>query len=111
MSGKSVVVIGDRDSVLGFGALGARVITPAPEAEEVRKAIGEALGGEAAVVFITERLARLIPDTIGELSGRPLPSVVTIPDASESDGMGLAKLDEIIVRAIGSRPSQEEKGK
>jgi xanthine dehydrogenase accessory factor len=60
MSGKSVVVIGDRDSVLGFGALGARVITPAPEAEEVRVATdfdsalkGFAIDRSAFIVIVT----------------------------------------------------------
>jgi V/A-type H+-transporting ATPase subunit F len=108
MAGSAVVVIGDRDSVLGFGALGVKVLTPAPDPEEVRRAIGAALAGGAAVVFITERLARQIPETIAELSGRPLPSVVTIPDGSGSTGMGLSKLDEIIVRAVGSRPAPQE---
>ncbi len=108
MGGSTIVVIGDRDSVLGFGALGVKVMMPAPDPDELRRAIGAAVAGGAAVVFITERLAGQIPETIAELSTRPLPSVVTIPDGSGSTGMGLLKLDEIIVRAVGSRPAPQE---
>jgi V/A-type H+-transporting ATPase subunit F len=102
MSDSKVMVIGDRDSVLGFGALGVKVMTPPPEADRIREAVLEALNEEVAILFITERLAEEIPDLIKDLSRRPLPAVVMIPDASGSKGMGLKKLNEIIVRAVGS---------
>ncbi len=108
MSDSRVAVIGDRDSVLGFGALGVSVMTPSAQAEEVRRAIRKALDEEVAVLFITERLAREVPEMIKDLSGRPLPSVVVIPDASGSSGMGLIKLDEIIVKAVGSRVGAQD---
>jgi V/A-type H+-transporting ATPase subunit F len=110
MSANTIVVIGDRESALGFGALGAEVMTPAPEVADVRRAIGQALAGGAAVIFITEGLARLVPDTIADLGEQPLPSVVTIPDASGSEGTGLAALDEIIVRAVGGKIDHREEG-
>jgi V/A-type H+-transporting ATPase subunit F len=110
MSDSKVMVIGDRDSVLGFGALGVKVKTPPLEADKVREAIIEAVNEEVAILFITERLAQEVPDTIRELAQRPLPSVVMIPDASGSKGMGLKKLDEIIVRAVGSTIATQEEG-
>jgi V/A-type H+-transporting ATPase subunit F len=100
MSEHKVAVIGDRDSVLGFTALGAKVITP--ELEKVREAVITAVKEEIVVLFITERMAEPIPDLLSDLSRRPLPAVVVIPDASGSKGLGLDKLDEIIVRAVGS---------
>ncbi|MBN2223681.1 MAG: V-type ATP synthase subunit F [Deltaproteobacteria bacterium] len=102
MSDSKVMVIGDRDSVLGFGALGVKVKTPSAQAEDVRQAVKEALNEEVAILFITERLAQEVPEMIKDLSRRPLPSVVLIPDASGSKGMGLKKLNEIIVKAVGS---------
>jgi V/A-type H+-transporting ATPase subunit F len=111
MPDSKVMVIGDRDSVLGFGALGVKVKTPPPDAEEVRRAIGEALTEEVAILFITERLAQEVPDMIKDLSRRALPSVVVIPDASGSKGMGLKKLDEIIIRAVGSTIGTQDEGK
>ncbi len=102
MSHSNVMVIGDRDSVLGFGALGVTVRTPSQDAEEVREAVREAVREEVAILFITERLAQEIPEMIKDLALKPLPSVVLIPDASGSKGMGLKKLNEIIVKAVGS---------
>lgn len=104
------MVIGDRDSVLGFNALGVKVRTPLPEAEEVRRAIREAINEEVAILFITERLAQEVPEMIKNLSQKPLPSVVVIPDASGSKGMGLKKLNEIIVKAVGSNIGNQEEG-
>ena len=106
MSQNKVTVIGDRDSVLGFAALGVTVMTPRPE--QVRESFTRAVNDEAVVIFITERLAEEIPDLIADMTHRPIPSVVTIPDAGGSRGMGLKKLDDIIVTAVGSRLAMDE---
>jgi V/A-type H+/Na+-transporting ATPase subunit F len=111
MSDSKVMVIGDRDAVLGFGALGVKVSTPPAEAERIREAIRAAIDEEVAILFITERLAEEVPDMIKDLSQRPLPSVVVIPDASGSKGMGLKKLDEIIIKAVGSTIGAQEEAK
>ena len=96
--------------MLGFGALGVKVRTPSAQPEDVRRAVREALDEGTAVLFITERLAREVPEMIQDLSLRPLPSVVVIPDASGSSGMGLVKLDEIIVKAVGSKIGARDEG-
>jgi V/A-type H+/Na+-transporting ATPase subunit F len=105
--GKSkVAVIGDRDSVLGFSALGVAVMTPAPE--KVRDAVIKAVKDEVMVLFITEKMAETVSDLLEDLAERPFPTVVMIPDASGSMGLGLKKLDDIIVRAVGSRITSKE---
>jgi V/A-type H+-transporting ATPase subunit F len=106
MSDSKVTVIGDRNSVLGFSALGVRVLTP--KMEDVRESIIMAVRDDTVVVFITEKMAETVPELIKELSQRPLPSVVVIPDASGSQGMGLDKLDDIIVRAVGAHLAMDE---
>jgi V/A-type H+-transporting ATPase subunit F len=106
MSQNKVTVIGDRDAVLGFKALGVTVMTPRPD--QVREAFTRAVSDEAVVIFITERLAEEVPDLIEDMAHRPVPSVVTIPDAGGSRGMGLKKLDDIIVTAVGSRLTMDE---
>ena len=106
MSQNKVTVIGDRDSVLGFAALGVKVMTPRPD--QVRESLTRAINDEAVVIFITERLAEEVSDLIEDVSHRPIPSVVTIPDAGGSRGMGLKKLDDIIVTAVGSRLAMDD---
>ena len=106
MSESKVTVIGDRNSVLGFSALGVKVLTP--KIEDVKESIIKAVRDETVVLFITEKMAETVPDMINELSRRPLPSVVVIPDASGSQGMGTDKLDDIIVRAVGAHLAMDE---
>ncbi len=106
MSESKVTVIGDRNSVLGFSALGVRVLTP--KIEDVKESIIRAVRDETVVLFITEKMAQTATDLIDELSRRPLPSIVVIPDASGSQGMGLDKLDDIIVRAVGAHLTMDE---
>ena len=49
-------VIGDRDSVLGFQALGLEVC-PAENAEEARQALHRMAKEEFAILYLTEQLA------------------------------------------------------
>ena len=106
MSDNKVTVIGDKNSVSGFLALGVRVLTP--KIEEVREAVIQAVREETMVLFITERMAETIPELLKELADRPFPSVVFIPDAQGSMGMGLNKLDDIIVKAVGAHITTKE---
>lgn len=106
MSQSKVTVIGDRDSVLGFAALGVTVMTP--RTGQVRESLTRAIHDEAVVIFITERLAEEVTDLIEDVSHQPVPSIVTIPDAGGSRGMGLKKLDDIIVTAVGSRLTMDD---
>ena len=49
-------VIGDRDSVLGFKAVGLDVF-PCSRREDARETLHDLAGGEYAIIYITEGLA------------------------------------------------------
>jgi len=106
MSESRFAVIGDRNTVLAFMVLGAKIYTPEPE--KVREAVLKAVKDDVVILFITEKMAQSIPDVLKELSKKTFPSVVVIPDAGGSRGMGLEKLNDIIVRAVGSRLASPE---
>ena len=101
-----IAAIGDRNSVLGFSALGVNVITPAPD--KVREAIIDVIKNEVIIIFITEKMAETIPDLIDSIAKRPSPTVVVIPDATGSKGLGLKKLNETIIRAVGANIMSDE---
>jgi vacuolar-type H+-ATPase subunit F/Vma7 len=54
------------------------------------------------VVFVTEPVYSAIDDLVREVSDRPFPAVTVIPGAGSGGGIGQAKLDRAIERALGT---------
>ena len=95
-------IIGDRDSVLGFMALGFAV-NDVSDAEEARVRLREAVrSGEFAVIFITERIAAVIEDEIERYKDLPLPAIVSLPGREGSTGYGMENIKQAAIRAVGA---------
>lgn len=96
-----IAVIGDADSILAFKAIGAATFTAANvfEANDTLKKLS---GGDYAVVFITEDIAELIPDTLARLKTRAYPAVIPIPSSAGSTGFGLRSVRSDVEKAIGA---------
>lgn len=96
-----IAMIGDRDSVLGFMALGFSV----HEAESSEKAadILHALAKDKsiAVIFIIEKYASEIEEDMAKYKDMPLPAVVTFPGQSGSTGYGMENIRSAVERAVG----------
>ena len=95
-----VAVLGERDSVLGFMALGFSVFeaTDPGEAEETLRKV--ARSGEYAVIFVTERLAVLLSEEIGRYKDMPLPAIISIPGREGSTGYGMNSIRSAVERAV-----------
>lgn len=93
-------VIGDKDSVLGFMAVGFTVFV-ADDAPSAASALRAAAREGYAAVFITEEVAKLIPDEIDRYRSTPLPAVTLIPGKSGSEGLGFANLKKSVECAVG----------
>lgn len=95
-------IIGDRESVLCFSALGFTVfeVEDAKSAETVLKNAAESK--EFAVLFITEKLAAEMDETIGRYKDLPLPAITVIPGRGGSTGYGLASIKKAVERAVGA---------
>lgn len=95
------IVIGDEDTVLGFGMVGVSgtVVTTAAEAQ---KALSEAFNDtDAGIIIITERVANLIkPEVDRFIFTRQFPLIVEIPDRL-GPMPGRAGVREMIQNAIG----------
>lgn len=101
MSMPKIAVIGDRDSILGFKAVG--VITfPTSGPEEVKDALRKVTGGDYAVVFITEQAADQAREAVEEINARPTPILVPIPSSRGSLGMGMAQIRRSVEKAVGA---------
>lgn len=95
-------IIGDRDSVLGFMALGFAVHEVSNSEEATEKLHALVKSGEYAVIFITEGLAVNIEEDIAKYKDAPLPAITVIPGSSGSTGYGMANIKSAVERAVGA---------
>lgn len=101
MSMYKVAVVGDKDSILGFKALGV-VTYPVTCPEEAIGALGSIVKEKVAVVCITEAVAQHIRPQIEELNKKLLPAVVLIPNNQGSLGLGMQQIKKNAEKAIGA---------
>lgn len=105
-----IAVIGDTTSVAGFRALGFEVLV-ADRPEDARGMLGGLVNGEYAVVFVTEPVYAAIAEQVAEYSDRALPAITVVPAVDSAGGVGGAKLERAIERALGTKlPGDEDNG-
>ena len=97
---KKVGVVGDKDSVLAFKALGLDVY-PVVEADEARRAVDSMARKDYAVIFVTEQVAQTIEETIERYNNQVLPAVILIPSNQGSLNIGLKKISDSVEKAVG----------
>ncbi len=108
MSEMRIAVLGDATSVAGFRPLGFEVIA-VDRPEDARDRWPEVVRGGFGAVFVTEPVFAAISDLVAEIADEPVPAVTVIPAAGSAGGVGAAKLDRAIERALGtSVPHREE---
>jgi V/A-type H+-transporting ATPase subunit F len=93
-------VIGDRDSILGFKAIGIDTFDEKNNnpAEIIKKLAAE----NYAVVFITEDVLLKVEESIKRYSDTPLPAIIPIPGNKGSKGLGMANIRKAAEKAIGA---------
>lgn len=103
-----IAIIGDAISVAGFRPLGFATY-PVDSAEEARDCWSEVIAGGYAIVFVTEPVYETVADLVAQTADRPMPAVTVIPGAGSAGGVGGAKLERAIERALGTKmPVVEE---
>ena len=95
-------MIGRRDSVLGFMALGFSV-HEAEEPEGAARVLSSLVrSGEYAVIFLTEELAAAMEEELEKYKDLPLPAVTSIPAQGGSTGYGMNNIRSAVERAVGA---------
>lgn len=94
-------VIGSRDSVYGFGALGLDVF-PAEDGEAGAKLLRQLAGQGYAVLYVEEALCAGMEEELDRLREQPLPAVVPIPGLRGNTGLGMAQVKRSVEQAVGS---------
>lgn len=96
-----IAIVGDKDSVLAFKILGVDVYISL-DAQEARKIIDRISKESYGIIFVTEQVAKDIPETIKRYNSELIPAIILIPSNKGSLNIGLANIDKNVEKAIGS---------
>ena len=108
MSKYRIAVLGDKDSVLGFKALGLDVF-PAETVEEAKQTLHQLAKENYAVIYLTEQYAALTEQyaagmtaEVARYKDELTPAIILIPGKDGSLGIGMANVKSAVERAVGA---------
>lgn len=98
-----IAVIGGRETVMGFTALGlsAFPVSDPAEAKKIFRSLTKD-SEEYAIIYVEENLAEALGTEINKFKDSPTPAIILIPGREGSLGMGLSALNAAVERAIGT---------
>ncbi|MBO5994551.1 MAG: V-type ATP synthase subunit F [Firmicutes bacterium] len=94
-------VIGDRESILGFKAVGLDVF-PIDDPEEARKTLKRIAKEDFAIIYITEQIYQYMMDLVDEYVDSRLPAIIPIPGKDGTLGIGMTSVKKSVERAVGA---------
>lgn len=100
MRKEKIAVVGDKDSVLAFKAIGLDVF-PVDTVEDAREKV-RLLAREYAVIFVTEQIAEGISSLLDRYKTRAYPAIIPIPGNAGSNGYGMQGIKSDVEKAIGA---------
>jgi len=96
-------VLGGRETVMGFKALGLDIF-PVETEEEAKHVLRELTREEEqyAIIYVEENLAKALQHEIDRCKDVPTPAIILIPGRDGSMGLGLSALQAAVERAVGT---------
>lgn len=101
MASYRIAVMGDKDSVLGFKALGLATYA-VDSAEEARTTLHRIAKEDFAVIYVTETLAVELEHDINRYKDNLTPAIILIPGKEGSLGIGARNIKKAVERAVGA---------
>lgn len=96
----NIAVIGDAASILQFQLLGYAIF-PMRSGDPVAEKI-EALAKENyGIIYLTEQLAQMVPETIEKYKAAVTPSIILIPSQKGTLQLGQQAIHQNVEKAIG----------
>lgn len=96
-----IAVMGDKDSILGFKAIGFDIY-PTEQKEETASLLSSLVDDGYALIYITEDTAYEIMDEISKYRNSYFPAIILIPGNKGSLGLGMKFVKESIEKAVGA---------
>ena len=97
----NIAVMGERDSIYGFAALGITTFFVEGH-DEASKCLKSLVVGDYSVIYITERTASFLEEELEELREKTLPAVILIPGIHGNTGRGMERVKKSVEQAVGS---------
>ncbi len=96
-----IAVIGEKESVLGFRAVGFEVyqVSGPHEAETIIDRLAEQ---ECGVIFITEQTLEPIAWVMDKYKDSRTPAIIPIPGRAGPLGLGMRSVKKSVERAVGA---------
>ena len=94
-------VIGDKDSVLGFKALGLSVFAVS-NSEEAETVLDKIAKEGFAIIYVVEDMAIKMAAAIDKYKDYKYPAIIFIPGNQGGLGIGLRSVKKSVERAIGA---------
>jgi V/A-type H+-transporting ATPase subunit F len=98
-----IAVMGGRDTVMGFKALGLDTY-PVSDSDEAKHILTKITAPEEnyAVIYLEETLSKALSSEIARFTDKVTPAIILIPGRDGSQGLGLTALHDAVIRAIGT---------
>ncbi len=94
-------VIGDRESILGFKAVGLDVF-PIDDPEEAKKTLKRIAKEDFAIIYVTEQIYQYMMSEVDEYTDSRLPAIIPIPGKDGTLGIGMTSVKKSVERAVGA---------
>ncbi len=94
-------VIGDKQSVSGFLAVGLAVF-PCEDLDKAKETLHRLVKEEAfAIVYVTENYCKDMEEEFEKYKDVKLPAIIPIPGMDGSHGIGVGRSKRAVERAVG----------
>ncbi len=99
---KHIAVMGDSESIKGFGAIGLDIY-PCEVNEEAAQLFRKIADSDSyAVIFLTEELFAITEKERKRYEEKQTPAVIPIPGVKGNTGIGSKRLSSFVEQAVGS---------
>ena len=97
-----IAVIGDKESVYGFAALGLDTYFISYREDNVALFKKLCQSQSYSIIYITEAAAAMLDKEIEKYKAQPSPAIILIPGVSGNTGEGLSAVRKSVEKAVGS---------
>lgn len=99
---KNIAVIGDSESIKGFGAIGIDIY-PCDDIENAAHLLRNIADSDNyAVIYMTEELFELVEKERNRYENRLTPAIIPLPGVKGNTGIGSKRLSAFVEQAVGS---------
>ena len=97
----NIAVLGERDSIYGFAALGLDVF-PVSDKQQAHKKIKNLISRNYSIIYITESIVVELEEEIEKYNEDSMVAIIPIPGIMGNSGIGMKNIKKSTIKAIGS---------